>query len=133
MRWPSASLAACSGALLLAGCGGGDHAAPRPRPPKLPHALAQELATRSDRVARKLDASDRCAALAEAKRLQREVIAAINAGRVAPRLQEPVQSAANGLVARIGTCSPPVRADEKHDKGRHRGREKKHGKNGERD
>jgi hypothetical protein len=133
MRWPSASLAACSGALLLAGCGGGGQAAPPPRPPKLPHALAQELATRSDRVARRLDAHDRCGALAEAIRLQREVITAINAGRVAPRLQEPLQSAANGLVARVGACPPPVRDEGQHDKGRHRGHEKKHGKKGARD
>jgi hypothetical protein len=134
MRWPSASLTACSCALLLAGCGGnGERAAPPPRPPKLPQALAQELATRSDLVARKLDANDSCGALAEATRLQREVIAAINAGRVAPRLQEPLQSAANGLVTRIGVCSPPAREEGEHDNGRHRGREKKHGKNGEGD
>jgi len=132
MRWPSASLAACSCALLLAGCGGGgERAAPPPRPPRLPQGLAQELASRSDLVARRLDASDRCGALSEATRLQREVIAAINAGRVAPRLQEPLQSAANGLVARIGICSPPAREKDEHGKGRQRGHEK-HGK-GEKD
>ena len=133
MRWPSASLVGCSGALLLVGCGGSDHAAPPPRPPKLPPALARELASRSDLVARRLDARDRCGALAEATRLRRDVIVAINAGRIAPRLQEPLQSAANGLVARIGACSPPAGDEGKPDKGRHRGHGKKHGKKGEGD
>ena len=106
MRWLSASVAASSCALLLAGCGEGgakqQRAAPQPR---LPQAVAQELASRADRVEERLGANDRCGALAEASQLQREVIQAINAHRVPRRLQEPLQSAANQLAARVGACA----------------------------
>lgn len=104
MRWPSASLAACSCAALLAGCGGGEgRQQPAPQP-KLPRAVAQQLAARADRIAERLGTNDRCGALMEATQLQREVIQAINSRRVPRRLQEPLQSAANGLVVRIGAC-----------------------------
>jgi hypothetical protein len=116
MRWLSASVAASSCALLLAGCGGGDarqhHRAPQPR---LPRAVAQDLAARADRVGERLAANDRCGAVAEASRLQSEVIQAINAHRVPRRLQEPLQSAANQLAARIGAC---VRVGKPEHKGK---------------
>lgn len=105
MRWPSACLAASS-ALLLAGCGGGERAQPRAPQPKLPRAVAQQLAARADRVAERIDASDRCGALAEANQLQSEVIQAINTHRVPSRLQEPLQSSTNALLQRIGRCVP---------------------------
>lgn len=103
MRWQSASLTASSCALLLAGCGGERRQQPAPQP-KLPRAVAQQLAARSSRVAERLRANDRCGALAEATQLQRDVIQAINAQRVPSRLQEPLQSATNSLVLRIGVC-----------------------------
>jgi hypothetical protein len=79
-RWLIVSLTACS----LAGCGQAEHAAPAPH---LPRALAQRLAREADAV------HTRTAAL----RLQRQVIAAINAGRVPAALQEELQSRANGV------------------------------------
>jgi hypothetical protein len=103
MRWRSASLAASSCALLLGGCGGEQHQQSVPQP-KLPRSVARELAARAERVARRLDANDRCGAVAEATKLQRDVIQAINAHRVPSSLQEPLQSATNGLVLRVGAC-----------------------------
>ena len=79
-RWLIASLTACS----LAGCGTTKHAAPAPR---LPAPLAQRLAREADAVrTRRL-----------ALRLQRDVVAAINAGRVPAALQEELQSRANAV------------------------------------
>ena len=79
-RWLIVSLTACS----LAGCGTTEHPA---APPHLPRPLAQRLAREADAV------QTRKAAL----RLQRHVIAAINAGRVPAVLQEELQSRANAV------------------------------------
>ena len=84
-RWLLVSLTACSCA--LAGCGSAKRTPPTPR---LPHALAQRLAQEADAV------RTRTLAL----RLQRDVIAAINAGRVPAALQEELQSRANAVVDR---------------------------------
>ncbi len=114
MRWRSASVAVSSCALLLAGCGGGEGRQLQPAPqPRLPRALAQQLAARADRVGERLDTNDRCGAVAEASQLQREVIQAINARRVPKRLQEPLQSAANSLVVRVGTCVHERKREQK--------------------
>ena len=80
-RWLIVSLTACS----LAGCGQTKHTAPPP--PLLPPALAHRLAREADAV------HTRRAAL----RLQRRVIAAINARRVPAALQEELQSLANAV------------------------------------
>ena len=82
-RWLIVLLTACS----VAGCGQAKHAAP---PPRLPAALAQRLAAEADAV------HTRTAAL----RLQRHVIAEINAGRVPAALQEELQSRANAVEER---------------------------------
>ena len=109
--------------ILLAGCG--THARPTVRvpAPKLPRALAAELAQKSDDVARKLELGDSCGALGSATDLQRRTIDAINAGHVPERLQEPLQAAVNRLATTI-RCVPPQ--PEKHH-GKHED-EKKHGK-----
>jgi hypothetical protein len=84
-RWLLVSLTACSCA--LAGCGSAKRDAP---PPRLPPALAQRLAREADGVrTREL-----------AVRLQLDVVAAINAGRVPAPLQEELQSRANAVVDR---------------------------------
>jgi hypothetical protein len=125
MRWRSASLAASSCALLLAGCGGERSQQPAPQP-KLPRALTQQLAVRADRIAERLEANDRCSAAAEAMQLQRDVIRAINSRRVPRRLQEPLQSAANGLVVRIGACAPPPERQREHRNRKKDKHDKKH-------
>ena len=123
MRWPSASLAASSCALLLAGCGGGaEQTTPTPRPPRIPADVVQRLAAEADLIATAQPGS--CTARAAATRLQSEAIQAIQSRRIPPRYQEPLMNAANGLVARLSECTEPTRRTEhpgKHGK-------KKHGK-----
>jgi hypothetical protein len=107
-------------ALLVGGCGSGNDAAPLP--PRLPAALASRLAARSDTVRRLLRRSDGCGALAAARQLQRDAIAAVNSRRVPTRFQEPLIGAANDLVLRLHCApSPPPPA-------RAAGHEKRHGK-----
>jgi hypothetical protein len=79
--------------------------------------VASQLASSSDAVAQRLDANDGCSALAAARQLQRETIAAVNARRVPARFQEPLLGAANDLVLRIH-CAPPAPAAEGKDKGK---------------
>jgi hypothetical protein len=112
-------------AAVLAGCGGHARRAEAP-PPKLPAALAEQLATRSDAVAARLDASDGCGALADARSLQQQAIAAINAHQVPAAFQEDLLSTTNDLVARI-TCAPTPRPKEEH---HGKGDGKGHGKGG---
>ena len=121
MRWPSASVTACSCALLLAGCGGGDgnQRKPSPRPPRIPADVVQRLAAEADLIARAQRGS--CTARAAAVRLQAEAVEAIRSHRVPPRYQEPLMSAANGLVARLSVCSEPTPkgGSKKHGKKKH--------------
>jgi hypothetical protein len=125
MRWPSAWLAACSVALATAGCG--EHAAaPPPKPPRIPAAVAQRLAADAEAVA----ASSGCSARGAATRLQNDTIAAIS--QVPPRYREQLMSAANDLAGRIPACPPP----EQRHKGKHEdghGKHKGHGGGGEND
>src|SRR3954453_17331382 len=92
--------AAAPPAPLLGGCGSGDRRA-APPPPRLPAGLAARLASSSDEVVARLAANDGCGALAAAHRFRDETIAAINAGRVPARFQEPLVGAANDLPLRI--------------------------------
>jgi len=110
---------------LLAGCGS-QHAA-APKQPRLPHALATAWRHDADGVAAALAVGDGCLAQQRAAALQRSVIGAINARRVAARFQEPLQSAVNDLQGRI-SCRPPPPptppAPEHHDHGKHKGHDK---------
>ncbi|TML24740.1 MAG: hypothetical protein E6G32_03070 [Actinobacteria bacterium] len=118
---------AVAAAAVLAGCGAPSRRAAPPQP-KLPRALAQQLAARSDDVARKLAASDDCGALTSAQQLQQETITAINQRRVPPALQEPLSGAANDLVRRIQCTAPP----KDHGKGKEKGKGNgKHGGEGD--
>jgi hypothetical protein len=121
-------IAALAAAVCLAGCG----SSPTPRaapPPKLPAAVAAPLAARSDEIAQALAAGDACRAASLAQQLQQETLASINAGRVPAPFQEHLASAANDLVSRI-QCIPPA---QPHDRGKHKGREKKKKQNEEND
>jgi len=121
MRWRSASVTAFSCALLLAGCGGGgaNQTKPRPRPPRIPADVVQRLAAEADLIASAKPGS--CTARAAAARLQAEALEAIQSHRVPPRYQEPLMSAANGLVARLSVCAEPTRKDDekRHEKKKH--------------
>jgi hypothetical protein len=129
--WSFAPLLAATG--LVAGCGGAAQRA-APPPPRLPRALAHTLAARSDEVAARLAAGDSCGALASARALQQETIAAINAGRVPGALQEPLAGAAARVVSRI-SCAPraaPLLTKKPHGKKAEHGKHG-HGKGGEND
>ena len=121
MRWRSASVTAFSCALLLAGCGGGNanQTKPRPRPPRIPADVAQRLAAEADLIASAQPGS--CTARAAAARLQAESLEAIQSHRVPSRYQEPLMSAANGLVARLSVCAEPTPKDDekRHEKKKH--------------
>lgn len=119
MRWHSGLLTASS-ALLLAGCGGGDQTAHPPRPPRIPAGVAQQLATEADRVATLTPGT--CEARDAAARFRSHVIASI--GRVPPRYQEPLMSAANALAERLTACVEPQPVESGHGKGHG----KKHGR-----
>jgi hypothetical protein len=96
-------IAALAAAVCLAGCGSG----PTPRaapPPKLPAGVATSLAARSDEVAQALAEGNACRA-------------------------SSLASAANDLVSRI-RCIPPA---QPHERGKHKGREKKKKHNEEND
>jgi hypothetical protein len=118
MRWRSGLLTASS-AVLLAGCGGSDHAAPPPKPPRIPAGVAARLAVQADRVS--VLAPGTCAARDAADRFRTQVIASIQQRQIPARYQEPLLSAANSLAERLATCvSPPPR----HDHGKHKGKKK---------
>ena len=121
-------IAAFAAAVCLAGCGSG----PTPRaapPPKLPAVVAASLAARSDEVAQALAEGNDCRASSLAQQLQQETLASINTRRVPAPFQEHLASAANDLVSRI-RCIPPT---QPHDRGKHKGREKKKKQNEEND
>jgi hypothetical protein len=113
MRWPSALLVASSVA-LAAGCGSSGRERPSSKPaPRIPAAVAQQLAFDADAVA----SAQGCAARAPAKQLLDDVIAA--SPRIPARYQEPLTSAANDLYARIPAC-PPRQGHGKSKKPKHR-------------
>jgi hypothetical protein len=114
-------LLTASSALLLAGCGGGDHTGPPPKPPRIPAGVAQQLAAEADRVAALTPGT--CEARDAAARFRADVIASI--GRVPPRYQEPLMSAANSLAERLATCAPPPPVEREH--GKEKGKKKRHG------
>ena len=115
----------CVAVLTLSACGGGHQRATPP--PTLSRSVAQALAARADAVAAALAAGDSCQASTLARRLRQDTTSAINSGRVATALQEPLSGAVNDLVGRV-VCVPPPSppAEKEHGRGKHRGHHKKH-------
>jgi hypothetical protein len=126
MRWRSGLLTASS-ALLLAGCGGGDQTAPPPKPPRIPAGVAQQLAAEADHVAALTPGT--CAARDAAVRFRSHVISSI--GRIPPRYQEPLMSAANSLADRLATCVAPPPVEPEHGKKHVKEHGKKHDEHGD--
>jgi hypothetical protein len=122
MRWRNGLLTASS-ALLLAGCGGEGHrAAPAPPPPpRIPADVASRLAAEADRVAALTPGT--CEARDAAARFRTDVIASV--GRIPPRYQEPLTSAANTLAERLATCATPEPPEEHKRKHGHHEKHKK--------
>jgi hypothetical protein len=73
---------------------------------------------------------DWCGALNAARRLRDETIAAINAGRVPARFQEPLVGAANDLTLRIH-CAPRAAPATPAEVDKHDHDKRQHGKHGE--
>jgi hypothetical protein len=125
-------------ALLAAGCGGtASRVRPPHSPPRLPHALAGRWRAEAEAVAAALAAGDGCLALRRAVALRTSVIAALNAHRVAPRLQEPLVGGVNDLAARIACTPPPAEGEGRgtspahaHGRGHGHGHGHGHGKHG---
>lgn len=123
-------LTACS-AVALAACGGGETTVEEranPGPP-IERSTAEELAVRSEDVARLLEAGDNCAAMAEAGRLRDELNAAIERGVIPEVYLEDLSGVVNEIQAQIPVCErdvaqvpPPPREDEK--RGGKRGEDK---------
>jgi hypothetical protein len=103
-RWTIAAFLALSPIVSLTACSGEPQATPPE--PRLPAAVASDLAARSDRVAALLAGNDVCGAAHAADELQAATIAAINAGDVPPPFQEELTAAANALVNEVN-CPPP--------------------------
>jgi hypothetical protein len=90
---------ALGAALAPTSCGGSDQSSADA--PKLPRALASDLADASEAIADALDAGDVCGAAGLADQLKDAVDAAVSAGQVPSELQGELQQAAldlqNGL------------------------------------
>jgi hypothetical protein len=114
-------------AAAVTGCGSESRSPPKPR---LPAAVAEQLARQSDRVAAALAAGDACKARDEARRLQQQTLAAINARRIPGPFQEQLGTTVNALADRIA-CTPSVPAvdeENERDSGHGKGHKDKKGK-----
>ena len=98
--WHGILTLACAGA--VAGCGGSE----TPPAPRLDAAVGARLAASADAVEAAASRGDSCAAVDRAQALQREAIAAVNAGDVPPALQEELLAGVNRLAASL-ECTPP--------------------------
>jgi ribosomal protein L12E/L44/L45/RPP1/RPP2 len=118
--------------VALTACGGGENEVERRTDtrPTIESAVAERLATRSDKIASLLESGDACGAKDEAARLRAELTEAIN-GQAIPELYlEDLSGAANELAAQIPPCEvaqpqPPPDTDrekkekKKRDKNKH--------------
>lgn len=100
-------LTACS-ALALAACGGnGDDTGQQVNQgPPIEPGTAEQLAVRSDEVARLLEDRDNCDAMAEGARLRDELTAAINRGVIPEVYLEDLSGAVNEIQALTPPCEP---------------------------
>jgi hypothetical protein len=95
----------CS-ALALAACGGqGGGVEEQANPgPTIEEGVAEQLAARSDEVARLLESGDTCAAVMESARLRDELNAAINRGVIPEVYLEDLSGLVNEIQAQIPPC-----------------------------
>lgn len=112
----------CS-ALALAACGGdGNRADQRTDPgPVIESGTAEQLAVRSDEIARLLESGDDCSAMAEGARLRDELNGAIGRGVIPEVYLEDLSGVVNEIQAQIPPCvrepqvPPPPRDRKKKD------------------
>ena len=89
--------------LALAGCGGGSG-------PTIAPTVATRLAAQASAVAASVRAGNACTARNHARTLQRETIAAINAGKVPSEFQETLQARVNELASELEPRCLPTTA-----------------------
>jgi hypothetical protein len=118
-------LTACS-ALALTSCGGNDQQADRRTEtaaptPTIERAVAERLASRSDKVATLLDSGDACGAHDEAARLREDLTSAINDRAIPEPYLEDLSGLVNEISAQIPPCEQPKdeekKDEEKKDEG----------------
>jgi hypothetical protein len=126
----AAALATFACVATVAGCGGGERER-RAEPPKIPSAVANELAERSEAVAEKVEAGDVCGAAHEADALEDRVEALIAEGEIPARYRDELHSEAIWLRDRVNCpepAPPPVEEEkEEDDKGDDKGKGKGNG------
>jgi len=130
MRWRSVLLTACS-ALALVGCGGEEQKVERrtDTTPRIRRAVADRLATTSDKVATLLERGDSCGAAEEAARLRADVNASIAA--IPTLYLEDLSGLVNEIKAQIPPC-PAQPSDDAKKKKKDKKQKKKH-KHGDED
>jgi hypothetical protein len=104
--------------LALVACGGGEpEPERRSEPPRIPSAVANELAGKSEAVAQKIDAGDVCGAARDADVLEDRVEALIAAGEIPRRYRDELHSEAIWLQDRVNCPqpAPPQQEEEKED------------------
>ena len=102
MSWRLGWPAACSALALAAGCGESPKRVVAP-PPRIPHAVASELAARADAVAAALARGDACTARQDASVLARTA----GASKLEAVLREKLDKAVGELVSALPRCAPP--------------------------
>jgi hypothetical protein len=116
---------ALGAALAPASCGGSDQSSAEA--PRLPRALASDLAETSEAIAHALDAGDVCGAAGLADQLKDAVDAAVSAGEVPPELRGELQQAALDLQNGVNCTEEPEEEKEEGEEGK--GKKKGHDKN----
>ena len=110
MRWRSVLLTASS-VVALAACGGGDGEQQVDQRtdtgPTIDRAIADGLATRSDKVASLLDSGDACGAREEAAALRSDLTQAINDRAIPEVYLEDLSGLVNEIEAGIPACQEP--------------------------
>jgi hypothetical protein len=105
------ALIALGAVLALTACGGSDQISAET--PRLPRALANELADLSEQVAAALDAGDVCGAAGLADELESAVETAVAEGDVPPELRPELEAAAVELQNGIN-CPPEPEEEEQN-------------------
>ena len=116
----------CS-ALALAACGGEQKEVEQRTVfgPTIERAVADRLASRSEKVASLLDSGEACAAKREADLLRNELTDAINDGKVPSLYLEDLSGVVNEIQAQIPLCAELERRDDEKGKGHGKGKKKK--------
>jgi hypothetical protein len=110
---------------LAAGCGSSTQTVERKPAPKLPRALAAQLAGESDAIAAAVESGDACRAQELGASLRAHTTATI--GHVPARYRESLSSGVNAVVTQLPACvhvSPAHAGDEDED-GNGKGHDKK--------